>query len=131
VYDNVLIAHVRLCVILQAWHAAANSGPVNVPALVDDYNRYLDRWVAQLDQACIAEEHRDLLAPVWLHARMTINLAGSNTAQQTTATQCTRNAMRAARNLLDVFGSQRMMNRLPLLPPFLIEVSSRLYRTYT
>lgn len=125
VQDNVLIAHVRLGMILQAWQAATSSMQANPTALVDDYNRYLDQWVAQLDQACIAAEHRDLLAPIWLYARIIINMVGSNDSQHGTASLCTRNAMRAARSLLDVFVSPRMMDRLPLLPPFHIEVRTR------
>jgi hypothetical protein len=127
--DSVLVAHVRLALILQSWRKATDmpagsSAASNVGIYqIVDFNTRLDRWMSELDQVGVASEHREYLAPIWLYARIVINMAGASVPHAESANLFCGNAMRAARSLVDLFGGERLMEQLPLLPPFYIEVS--------
>ncbi len=127
--DNVLVAHVRLALILQSWRKATDvpkgSSAASTVGIyqIADFNKRLDGWMLELDNVGIASEHREYLAPIWLYARIVINMAGSSVPHAESASLFCGNAMRAARSLVDLFGGERLMEQLPLLPPFYIEVS--------
>ncbi len=128
--DHVLVAHVRLALILQSWRKSTDIGPGKAqPPVIDaytieDFNRRLDAWMSDLERIGIDDIQKGYLAPIWLYARMVINIAGSSVGHSESASIFCGNAMRAARNLLDVYRPGLLMEHLPLLPPFYIEVSS-------
>jgi hypothetical protein len=129
--DNVLVAHVRLALILQSWRRAIDP-PKDSDVAPDisiyqimEFNDRLDRWMSDLERVGIPSEHRDYLAPIWLYARLIINLAGANVPHVESSNLFCGNAYRAARSMVDVFNGPRLLEMMPLLPPFYIEVGVR------